>query len=146
MEKTKRVYYCDMDGVLADFNAEPNAVERFKVEKGFFANLKPITENLNAIKELILKGATVKILTTSPHRRADKDKAKWLKANGLKVKVIYGRPNKAKIDYVKKSERKFAILFDDYGKNLTEWSHGGGYRALKIKPSISIKDYLNRGI
>jgi hypothetical protein len=47
---------------------------------------------------------------------------------------------------MKASERKFAILFDDYGKNLTEWSLGGGYRALKVKPSISIKDYLNRGI
>ena len=25
--------YCDMDGVLADFNAEPNAVERFETQR-----------------------------------------------------------------------------------------------------------------
>jgi 5'(3')-deoxyribonucleotidase len=136
MKTKKVVYYCDMDGVLADFNAEVDAVARFKVEKGFFANLKPINENLNAIKELISKGATVRILTTSPHKKADKDKAKWLKANGLKLKVIYGRPNKAKIDYLKEKDRKNAILFDDYGKNVREWLYGGGYRALKIKPSI----------
>ena len=30
--KRKNYYYIDMDGVLADFFAEPNAVERFRVE------------------------------------------------------------------------------------------------------------------
>jgi len=64
----------------------------------------------------------------------------------LNIKVIYGRPKKAKINYLKKSERKIAILFDDYGKNIREWLAGGGYRALKIKPTISIKDYLNKGL
>ena len=28
--------YFDMDGVLADFNAEPDGVARFRDEKGFF--------------------------------------------------------------------------------------------------------------
>ena len=46
--------YCDMDGVLADFNAEINAVERFKKEKGFFKRLKPFERNVNALRELIL--------------------------------------------------------------------------------------------
>ena len=41
--------YCDMDGVLADFNAENNAVERFKKEKGFFKKLQPIIENLEGL-------------------------------------------------------------------------------------------------
>ena len=36
--------YCDMDGVIADFNNEPNALQRFDNEKGFFKNLKPMNE------------------------------------------------------------------------------------------------------
>ena len=36
--------YVDMDGVLADFNNEPNALERFKTEKGFFKQLTPINK------------------------------------------------------------------------------------------------------
>ena len=74
----KRVIYCDMDGVLADFNAEPNAVARFKTEKNFFFNLKPIEDNVKGLMELS-KHYDVYILTASPNPRADKDKIKWLK-------------------------------------------------------------------
>ena len=38
--RKEKYYYCDMDGVLADFFAEPNAVQRFETEKDFFYNLK----------------------------------------------------------------------------------------------------------
>ena len=31
--------YLDMDGVIADFNNEPNALERFATEHGFFRDL-----------------------------------------------------------------------------------------------------------
>ena len=71
--------YCDMDGVLADFNAEPRALERFAVEPNFFADLKPITTNVNAIKQLIADGYKVRILSASPNKAADKGKRKWLK-------------------------------------------------------------------
>ena len=74
----KRVIYCDMDGVVADFNNEPNAVARFKVEKGFFFKLKPIEINVRAVKELA-KDNEIYILTASPNPRADKDKIKWLR-------------------------------------------------------------------
>lgn len=55
------VVYCDMDGVLADFDAEPNAVERFRNEKDFFANLTPIAENLLGLATLKFLGAKVYI-------------------------------------------------------------------------------------
>lgn len=138
--------YVDMDGVLADFNAEPNAVERFKVEKGFFAKLKPIQKNVDAVKRLLEHGYDVCILTTSPHKKADKDKAKWLKKTfGKKLRAIYGRPSTAKIDYIKVEERAKSILFDDYGKNIREWIGGGGARAVKITPEHSILDEFARG-
>lgn len=147
------IIYCDMDGVLADFNAEPNAVERFKSEKGFFKKLKPMSINVKAIIDLISKGHKVKILTTSPHKRADKDKQEWLKEHLPMINkkdIIYGRPNKAKIEYIKKNKRKQAVLIDDYGKNLKEWRAGGGRRTVKITPNpkdeiidyLTIKDYV----
>lgn len=150
--KKEMIVFCDMDGVLADFNAETNAVERFKSEKHFFRNLKPIQENLNAILRYIAYGYDVRILTTSPHKRADRDKAQWLKKHLPAIKrdkIIYGRPEKAKIEYVKRKERSAAVLFDDYGKNIREWSFGGGALAIKITPEpqnkntdfISIKEY-----
>ena len=42
--------YVDMDGVLADFNAEPDGVARFRTEKGFFRNLKPLKKNAKALR------------------------------------------------------------------------------------------------
>ena len=47
MKKTRKNLlniYCDMDGVIADFNNEPNAVERFATEKGFFKKLHVMNE------------------------------------------------------------------------------------------------------
>jgi 5'(3')-deoxyribonucleotidase len=139
--------YVDMDGVIADFNAEHKAVERFKVEKGFFYRLKPISVNAEAVKVLISKGYDVSILTTSPHDRADKDKMRWLKKHLPQVKkVIFARPERAKIDYIEPSERAKALLFDDYGRNIKEWLHGGGMKAVKVEPSYTIFDELVKGL
>lgn len=144
MKKNLKLFV-DMDGVLADFNAETNAVQRFKTEKGFFKKLKPIKANVKAVKMLLSSGYDVTILTTSPHASADKDKRKWVnKYLGKKIEVIFARPEIAKIDYVK--EKNIAVLFDDYGKNIREWVGGGGKRAIKISPNYSILDEIVRGI
>ena len=45
--------YVDMDGVLANFDKEINAVERFAKEEGFFKKLKPISSNVVFINDLI---------------------------------------------------------------------------------------------
>lgn len=138
----KTIIYCDMDGVLADFNGEKNAIERFKTEKHFFRKLKPIIENVEAIKTLINKGYKVAILTTSPSKRADHDKKMWLKKYLPEIKnIIYGRPSEKKIDLINKTTLH-TILFDDYGKNIKEWLAGGGKEAIKISPNYSIKDYM----
>lgn len=77
--RKKKYYYCDMDGVLADFFGVPNAVKIFREQENFFFNLKPIEENVQAIVKLLEKGESVRVISASPHEKADKDKRRWLK-------------------------------------------------------------------
>ena len=110
-----------MDGVLADFNNEPQALERFEKEKGFFYNLKPIKENIEFIKALVDSGESVRILSASPNEIADDDKIKWLRKympyiNKNRIIIIRNGQNKA--DFVETKGKN--ILFDDYGKNCNQ--------------------------
>ena len=123
----KKVYYFDMDGVLFDFNGQENAMERFRVEKGFFKNLRPITPNLMAIKIMIAKGYKVKVLSASPNEQADQDKLLSLEKyipELDKKNIIICRIGDVKANYVKKIKK--SVLFDDYGKNCREWVASGG--------------------
>ena len=136
--KKKNYYYCDMDGVLADFNAEPNAVARFAVEEGFFLNLKPIEGNIDFIKSLIAKGESVRILSASPNARCDREKIEWLKKYLPEIpahKIIIMRCGENKHDFIK---TKHGILFDDYGKNCREWEAHEGCTAIKVEGLITM--------
>lgn len=138
----KRVIYCDMDGVVADFNAEPNAVARFREEKGFFKNLKPIEINVLAVYELS-KRYDVCILTASPNPRADRDKIKWLKKYMPFIKksnIIICRNGERKVDFMK--NETCGILLDDYGKNLQEWGDKKGNVGYQISKNQTIADLI----
>lgn len=131
--------YVDMDGVLANFNAEPNAVERFKNELGFFAKLKPIQSNVNFVKELIENNFNVFILSASPNENADKDKITWLKKflpHLQPQNIIIIRNGQNKADFVVTKENN--ILFDDYGKNCRDFK-SRGYMSCKVKKYLTIR-------
>lgn len=143
MEK-RLIIYCDMDGVLADFDAMPNAVARYKNEENFFFNLEPIETNINAIKELIKKGYQVKILSKSPHEKADYDKRLWLEKYLPQIKIeniIFARPHEKKIDFVNEFEKSFSLLLDDYEKNIDEWREQNGI-ALTITKENTIENIV----
>ena len=137
MKDKKLCIYVDMDGVLADFDNEPNALERFKQENGFFFKLKPINNNVEYVNYLIKCGFNVCVLSASPNEQADFDKLMWLNIHLPQLQnAIIMRVGQNKADYVK--TKGINILFDDYGKNCRDFENRG-YKACKVDSEHTIQ-------
>ena len=135
MTQTKPTFYVDMDGVLADFMGAPNALARFEHERGFFNTLKPIPQNLRAVRDAYAHGENIYILSAAPNEQADQDKLLWLARHFPEFpadRVILMRNGQNKADFMRTAS---GILLDDYGKNCTQWCarNFGKNRAVKIK-------------
>lgn len=116
--------YIDIDGVLAQFEQAPNAMERFATEKGFFNTLKP-TRFAFHLGEVLSQGHADNffILTASPNEQADKDKRAWVKKHLPKLadRVVIVRDGADKAQYAEGN-----YLIDDYTSNLKFWTEQGG--------------------
>jgi 5'(3')-deoxyribonucleotidase len=136
--------FLDMDGTIAKFNSKKNALERFAIEKGFFATLKPF-KYIETIDKIIKKGEIqIFIISASPNKQADDDKILWLQTylpNLKKENICFCRlgENKAKAikDKLNITIDNECYLLDDYTKNLVEWENLNG---IGIKRLTSFAD------
>lgn len=126
--------YIDMDGVLADFNSEKNALQRFAFERGFFKKLHVLNDS-GIMQLLANKNINVFILSASPNKQADKDKRAWLRYYYPQIRknhIIFCRVGENKADFMKTEQ---GILLDDYGKNCEQW-RARGRVAVQVKKSL----------
>lgn len=133
-------YFFDMDGVLCKF-MHGTPFEAI-YEKGYFRNLPPQGNIVNAAKELI-KTNEVYVLSSvlDDHSTSKEEKNAWLKehfpelpANHI-LFVICGT-NKAEIDIF---DPNTDILIDDYGINCKKWSDKGGQYIKVAKNNLDIE-------
>lgn len=119
--------FIDMDGVIANFDGQPNAIQRFAVEKGFFLKIKPLpfAAKLNKALESVALREHTYILSASPTERGDEEKIKWLAKYVPNLKpqnIIIVRGGHLKKHYAGFNR----ILVDDYSENIKEWNENGG--------------------
>ncbi len=129
--------FLDLDGTLAKFNEEVNALERFEKEKGFFANLEAF-ENIEVINDMVDK-TEVYIISASPNQQADNDKIKWINKYLERVhkdKILLCRLGVNKAEFIKEkigvTIDSSCMLLDDYGHNLIQWEQAGGIAVKRL--------------
>lgn len=133
--------FIDMDGTIAKFYEKPNYLERM-YEKNFFRNLKPyaLARTVNALAGA---GYDVYVLSACVNTSYCKqEKLEWCKQylpnlNPDNIILLGVGENKArKIDaFIGWDE--YAILVDDYGLNLEQWTIRPNYVAIKRKNEIN---------
>lgn len=140
VKKLSRLFV-DMDGTLATFRKVSAPEELY--EPGYFANLPPQKNVVNAVKLLICTAPTIEVFILSSvlfdSRYAMEEKNAWLDRylpeldEGHRVFLPCGE---SKASYVPGKMRESDCLLDDYTKNLGDWNRAGG-RGIKLLNGIN---------
>ena len=140
--------FVDMDGTLAVFSYEKTIEDLYK--KGYFENLKPIYEVVDAIKHIITDTPIeVYILSAylSKSNFALAEKQKWLDKYLPEIKIS----NRIFLPYPENKAEAFRslskddYLLDDYTPNLISWNKKGGI-GIKLLNGINNKTGLWKGL
>lgn len=132
--------FIDMDGTLNFFDKNIDSIDVI-YSKGYFSNLKPIKQVVNAIKEFLKHDNEVYILTNvidSPY--AIYEKNKWIDKylpeidSNHRIFVPYG---KNKINFISNGIQHTDFLLDDSDDYLNEWSKKG--TAIKLVNNLNDK-------
>lgn len=137
--------YIDMDGTLCRFHDTEHKYIEAMWEQGFYLNLKPfenLVEAINLFKtrnphiELYILSA---VLDTDPPFIAE-EKRQWLQEHLPEIQnenIIFVPAGADKSEYIKKINSE-CFLIDDYNKNLRDWSAAGGH-SIKFQNDINNK-------
>ncbi|MBQ9234994.1 MAG: hypothetical protein IJ184_00825 [Alphaproteobacteria bacterium] len=142
--------YCDMDGVLVDFdrgfmtafNCLPDDLprqqmwERVVNTSDYWVNLPPKDDAFELTD--YLANLSFEILTGLPHHGFDKaniEKRRWIKKHlGADIKVNCCL-SKEKQNFLKSGD----ILIDDYPPNIERWESAGGIGILHTSAAATIR-------
>lgn len=134
MKKVKRSnsiqcrLFVGMDGTLNYFNNNIESIDAM-YSKGYFSELEPMRQVVDAIKEFLKHDKEVYILTSivaSPYALAEKKE--WLDKFLPEIDsnhIIFVPYGKDKTKYIDGEIRKTDFLLDDYDHNLIRWSKKG---------------------
>lgn len=117
-----RVYYFDMDGCLAKWEAVPVSETR---ERGFYLSRKPEPALIRALRLMKEAGAQVAVLSKAyTNGYAGPEKQEWLREHGLgDVRTILVPYGASKLDYI--LPQHDAVVISDFSEELHECERAG---------------------
>lgn len=126
----KKKLFLDMDGTVAMIYEDREGFMEKLFEDGFFRNLKPYKNMVEAIKLLVASGVEVTILSAYPRIEAVREKKEWVAEYLGNLPEIFLPEGENKGEYLENKLgeplTKNDFLVDDYSKNLIEWENAGG--------------------
>lgn len=129
----KKVYYFDMDGVLADFHSAYAEDKATAYKREAMANLKPFAPAIETVKALIKAGKSIYINSLAANEQGKQGKLEWLARylpeiplSHIIIIVGYGK----KSDYMK---TKTGTLVDDRLDNCKQWTRLTGQPSLWVE-------------
>lgn len=144
MNKKIRLFV-DMDGTVAKFN--PVAKTEALYEKGYFQNLEPMTNMVEAVKNIVRSSGIIEVYILSAcldSKYAMSEKNAWLNKYLPEINEqhrIFCEYGKSKATYIQEL-RETDVLLDDYTKNLNDWNGVG----IKILNGINDTNKTWRGL
>lgn len=128
----RKVYYFDMDGVLANFHKEPYSYAN-AISREWIANLDPFMGAIEVVKRLMAEGKSVYINSLAANEEAKQGKIEWLAKYLPEIKsnhiiIIVGNGKKAE-----HMRTKTGILVDDKASNCRQWTKISGQPAIWVE-------------
>ena len=128
----RKVYYFDMDGVVANFHKEPYSYAN-AISREWIANLDPFMGAIEVVKRLMAEGKSVYINSLAASEEAKQGKIEWLAKYLPEIKsnhiiIIVGNGKKAE-----HMRTKTGILVDDKASNCRQWTKISGQPAIWVE-------------